>query len=110
MMGTRMPCLLSCSTMCGTAAAASSLFTVTRTSSDPGQCRHLLHGRGNVRRVGIGHGLHHNRCTGAYAYTSDNGGHGLSALDICHMGSSILSRGQRSPGLGVLKPTRYQGG
>ena len=35
MIGTRMPCLSSCSTMCGTAAAASSLFTVTRTSSDP---------------------------------------------------------------------------
>src|SRR5258708_3618793 len=34
-MGTRMPCLSSCSTTWGTAAAASSLFTVTRTSSDP---------------------------------------------------------------------------
>src|SRR5579863_5362637 len=35
MMGTRMPCLSSCSTMCGTAAAASSLLTVTRTNSEP---------------------------------------------------------------------------
>src|SRR5580658_1384126 len=35
MMGTRRPCLSSSSTMRGTAAAASSLLTVTRTSSDP---------------------------------------------------------------------------
>src|SRR5438874_11350351 len=35
MIGTSIPRLSSCSTMCGTAAAASSLFTVTRTSSDP---------------------------------------------------------------------------
>src|SRR3954453_1502570 len=35
MMGTCTPCLSSCSTMCGTPLAASSLFTVTRTSSDP---------------------------------------------------------------------------
>src|SRR5262249_15243286 len=35
MIGTRTPCLSSSSTIRGTAAAASSLFTVTRTSSDP---------------------------------------------------------------------------
>src|ERR1700739_1539040 len=35
MMGTRTPTLSSSSTMRGTAAAASSLFTVMRTSSDP---------------------------------------------------------------------------
>src|ERR1700730_6229484 len=35
MMGTRTPCLSNCSTMRGTAAAASSLLTVIRTSSDP---------------------------------------------------------------------------
>src|SRR5438270_6794143 len=35
MMGTRTPCLSSCSTMCGTPFAAASLFTVTRTSSEP---------------------------------------------------------------------------
>src|SRR5438270_909484 len=39
MMGTRNPCLSSCSTMWGTAAAASSLLTVTRTSSDPARAR-----------------------------------------------------------------------
>src|SRR5579863_4160390 len=39
MMGTRTPCLSSCSTIWGTAAAASSLFTVTRTSSDPARAR-----------------------------------------------------------------------
>jgi hypothetical protein len=37
--------------------------------------------------------LHHDRCIGAYADTSDDGGRGLSALNIGHMGSSILSRG-----------------
>src|SRR5882724_4378689 len=35
MMGTRTPCLSSSSTICATAAAASSLLTVTRTSSEP---------------------------------------------------------------------------
>src|SRR5437660_11643405 len=39
MIGTLTPCLSSCSTMCGTAAAASSLFTVTRTSSDPARAK-----------------------------------------------------------------------
>src|SRR5580704_3089737 len=39
MMGTRKPCLSSSSTMRGTAAAASSLLTVTRTSSDPARAR-----------------------------------------------------------------------
>src|SRR6266516_848077 len=34
-----MPRLPSCSTTCGTAAAASSLFTVTRTSSEPARAR-----------------------------------------------------------------------
>src|SRR5437868_7380651 len=35
MIGTRIPRLSSCSTMWGTAAAASSLLTVTRTNSEP---------------------------------------------------------------------------
>src|SRR5580704_12731256 len=39
MMGTRRPCLSSSSTMRGTAAAASSLLTVTRTSSEPARAR-----------------------------------------------------------------------
>ena len=39
MMGTRIFCLSSSSTMRGTAAAASSLLTVTRTSSDPARAR-----------------------------------------------------------------------
>ena len=68
--------------------------------SGAGQRRHLLHGRGDVRRVGIGHGLHHNRCIRAYAHTADDGRNGLSALNIGHMGSSILSRGKRAPSHG----------
>src|SRR5690349_22625158 len=39
MIGTRTPCLSNSSTMRGTAAAASSLLTVTRTSSDPARAR-----------------------------------------------------------------------
>src|SRR5215470_12700273 len=39
MIGTRTPNLSSSSTIRGTAAAASSLFTVTRTSSDPARAR-----------------------------------------------------------------------
>src|ERR1700722_3327928 len=39
MIGTRRPSLSSSSTMRGTAAAASSLFTVMRTSSDPARAR-----------------------------------------------------------------------
>src|SRR5438034_4338499 len=39
MIGTPMPRLSSFSTMCGTAAAASSLFTVTRTNSEPARAR-----------------------------------------------------------------------
>src|ERR1700732_5286300 len=38
-MGTRTPCLSNSSTMRGTAAAASSLLTVTRTSSDPARAK-----------------------------------------------------------------------
>src|SRR5882724_7840908 len=39
MIGTLTPCLSSCSTMCGTPLAAASLFTVTRTSSEPALAR-----------------------------------------------------------------------
>src|SRR3954468_23505837 len=39
MIGTSMPRLSSCSTMCGTAEAASSLLTVTLTSSEPARAR-----------------------------------------------------------------------
>src|SRR5437016_1981745 len=39
MMGTFTPCLSSCSTIAGTAAAASSWLTVTRTNSDPARAR-----------------------------------------------------------------------
>src|SRR5438874_6376838 len=42
MIGTSIPRLSSCSTMCGSAAAASSLFTVTRTSSDPARARDAI--------------------------------------------------------------------
>ena len=43
----------------GTAAAASGMFTVMRTSSEPAwaSSRHCCVVAGNVRRIGVGHGL-----------------------------------------------------
>ena len=76
-----------------------------------GQCRDLLHGRGDVGGIGIGHGLHHNRCIRPHAHAADNGGNGLSALNISHKGSSILSRGiLAAPGhSSVLAPPHDSG-
>ena len=56
-----------------------------------GQRRHLLHGSGDVRGIGIGHGLHHNRCRAANFHAANHGGHTSSALNFSHMGSSILA-------------------
>ncbi len=61
------------------------------------QLRHLLHGRRDVCRIGIGHGLHHNWCIRPHAHTANQGGHGLSALNVSHMGTSILPRRMRVP-------------
>ena len=49
--------------MFGTAAAASSVFTVTRTSSDPARASasDLIHGGRHIGGVGVGHGLHDDR-------------------------------------------------
>jgi len=51
------------STIAGTALAAASLFTVTRTSSDPavGQSGNLLDRALHIGGIGVGHGLHHHR-------------------------------------------------
>ena len=57
-----------------------------------GEGCYLLHGRRNVGGVGISHRLHHNWCIGADAHTAHDGRGGLSALDMGHMGSFILSR------------------
>src|SRR5450759_1716662 len=51
----------------------------TRQGSD------LLYGAGNVRSVGVGHGLHHNRCIAAHADAADGGGEGFSTLDFGHV-------------------------
>ena len=49
--------------MWGTASAASAVFTVTRTSSEPARERlHLLHGALDVSRIGVRHRLHDDRC------------------------------------------------
>src|SRR5580698_2357949 len=52
----------------------------------------LLDGAGNIRSVGIGHGLHHNWCIPAHPDTTDYGGKRFSALDFGHIGSLILPR------------------
>ena len=49
-----------------------------------GQGGDLLDGAGDVRGIGVGHGLHHNRCIAADADAADHGGDGFSALDFCH--------------------------
>ena len=61
-----------------------------------GQRGALLDGRGNIGGIGIGHGLHHDRCIRADAHAADDGGYGFSAWNHSGMGSSILSRGKRS--------------
>src|SRR5580692_6366563 len=62
-----------------------------------GEGGHLLHCRRNIGRVGIGHGLHHDWCIRPHTHTANNGGDGLSALNIGHKGTSILSRRIRLP-------------
>ena len=52
--------------------------------SGASQSSHLLHGPGNICRVGVRHGLHHNRCIRPDPHTSNHGGHSLSALNHSH--------------------------
>ena len=60
MIGTSTPRRRDATTISGTAAAASSLFTVTRTSCDPalGERDDLRGGPGRVGGVRVGHRLH----------------------------------------------------
>ncbi len=51
----------------------------------------LLYSAGNVRGVGVGHGLHHNRCIAAHADAADGGGKGFSTMNFGHVGSFILA-------------------
>ena len=50
----------------------------------------LLDGRRDVGGIGVGHGLHHDRCIRADAHATDDGGEGFSAWDDGH-GSPILT-------------------
>ena len=50
----------------------------------PGEGGDLLDGRGDVGRVGVGHGLHHDRCIAADAHTADGGCNCLSTLNLSH--------------------------
>ena len=54
-------------------------------AAGPRQSGHLLDCSGNIRGVGIGHGLHHNRCTAADADAADGGGEGFSTLNLGHI-------------------------
>ena len=45
----------------------------------------LLYGAGDVRGVGVGHGLHHNWCIAAHADAADGGGEGFSTLNFGHV-------------------------
>jgi len=80
MMGTRTPALSRASRIAGTAAAAASVFTVTRTSSEPAAPVPTPGPRcGNVRRVRVGHGLDDDRMTAADLDTAGVGDHCATA-------------------------------
>ena len=49
-----------------------------------GQSCDLLDGGGDVRGIGVSHGLHHNRCIAAHAHAIDRAGNGFSALNVSH--------------------------
>src|SRR5258707_1173708 len=51
----------------------------------------LLYGARDVRGVGVGHRLHHDRCIAAYSDAADGGGNGFSTLNFCHIRSYILA-------------------
>ena len=73
----------------GTAAAASSVLTVTRTSSLPARasaatCRTVDR---DVGRVGVGHGLHDDRMPRADGHAADGGGDGGPAQQRWHAGN-----------------------
>jgi hypothetical protein len=82
--------------MCGTAAAASSLLTVTRTISEPASARAATCSMvpGNVRRVGVGHRLHDDRNLPADANLPDFDRGCFSALNLRHkhLGISITPK------------------
>jgi len=69
-----------------TAAAAASVFTVTRTSSDPGdgQRPHLQNRGFDVRRVGIRHGLHGHRLAAAHGDVANADGDGWASNRLWH--------------------------
>src|SRR5216683_228817 len=107
MMGTRTPCLSSSSTMRGTAAAASSLLTVTRTSSDPARARAAhcwaVEGTSAVSVLVID-------CTttGASDPTRTPPTTTVTVFlrGIIAMGSLILTRGKRDLASGIVKGER----
>src|ERR1019366_327650 len=51
----------------------------------------LSYGAGNVGGVGVGHGLHHNRCIAAHADAANGGGEGFSTMNFGHIGNYILA-------------------
>ena len=73
-----------------------SFFVVDRDADQfrpgPRQRHHLLHGRGNIRRVGVGHRLHHNWCIAADSHAANRAGNGFSALNSA-MGNYFNTEG-----------------
>ncbi len=49
--------------------------------------RYLFDGSGNVRRVGVGHGLHDDGMPGSDGHAPDRGGHGLASYGRRHRGN-----------------------
>ena len=66
----------------------SGLFVIDRDANQLGTCPRqgcdLLDGRGNVGGVGVGHGLHHNRCIATHADAIDRTRNGFPALNVSH--------------------------
>ena len=86
MMGTRMPCLSSSSTMWGDGGCG--VFVVDGDADQfrpgAGQGGDLLDGARDVGRVGVGHGLHHDWCIAADAHTANRSCNCLSTLYLGH--------------------------
>ena len=94
---------LHCLTISGTAFAAASLLTVTRTSSLPAASVDLGDRPGDVGRVGVGHGLDDDGPLATDLDAADVDQHGLPALGEAHISATIsrgsgASRGPRDRG------------
>ncbi len=56
-----------------------------------GQRRNLLDGTGDVSGVGVGHRLHHDRCSRAHAHAADGDDRGLTTSDRGHVSPYFIT-------------------